>query len=160
MKGQTGFTLVELVTTMIILGIIAVAAAPRMFDRNVFDAVGFRDATKGLLRYAQKSAVAQRRTVCVHFSPSQAWLTIRSAAGDTACGVHALPTDPAPAGETPMAGPTGGSPFLVTAASGTGYAPTPANFNFQASGQPSAGRTLAITGSTSVTVEAVTGHVH
>lgn len=152
--------MVELIATLIIVGIIAVVAVPRMVDRSVFDSVGFRDATIGLLRYAQKSAVAQRRTVCVHFLPSQTWLTVRTAANDTACGVHPLPTDPPPAGETLMAGPTGPPPFLVTAASGTGYATTPSNFNFQASGAPSAGQSFTITGSTSVTVEAVTGHVH
>lgn len=160
MKALRGFTLIELVTTIIILGIIAVVAMPKIFDHNVFDAVGFRDATISLLRFGQKSAVAQRRTVCARFSATQAWLTMRSTAGDTACGVHASPGAPAPAGEVLLAGPTGTAPFLVTAQGGTGYTPTPASFYFLASGQPSAGQSFSVTGSGSVAVEAVTGYVH
>src|SRR3989338_11263391 len=60
-----GFTLVELIMTMIVVGILAVAVLPRFADVIVFEARGFRDETLSLLRYAQKSAVAQRRTVCV-----------------------------------------------------------------------------------------------
>lgn len=62
--AERGFTLVELIVTMIVVGILAVAVIPRFADQSGFDARGFRDGTLSVLRYAQKSAVAQRRQVC------------------------------------------------------------------------------------------------
>jgi MSHA pilin protein MshC len=63
--NQRGFTLVELITVIVVIGIIAVVAAPRFFDKNVFDSRGFYDQVISTLRYAQKTAIAQRTTVCV-----------------------------------------------------------------------------------------------
>lgn len=65
MKRSTGFTLVELIMTMVVIGVIAAVAAPRFFDNNVFKLRGFADQVQASLRYAQKIAIAQRTTVCV-----------------------------------------------------------------------------------------------
>lgn len=62
---SAGFTMIELVVTMIIIGILAVTILPRFDSLGSFDAAGFADQTKSLLRYAQKSAIAQRRWVAV-----------------------------------------------------------------------------------------------
>jgi MSHA pilin protein MshC len=43
---QRGFTLIELI--MVMLGVLAVFAAPRVFNRNDFEARGFHDQTLGL----------------------------------------------------------------------------------------------------------------
>ncbi|MEK7810720.1 MAG: prepilin-type N-terminal cleavage/methylation domain-containing protein, partial [Pseudomonadota bacterium] len=56
---QRGFTLVELITVMVIVGILAVVALPRFFDKNTFDSRGYADQVISTLRFAQKVAVAQ-----------------------------------------------------------------------------------------------------
>jgi len=61
---QRGFMLIELIMVMVMLGVLAVFAAPRIFNSDDFYARGFHDETLGLLRYAQKAAIAQRRSDC------------------------------------------------------------------------------------------------
>jgi len=73
---QVGFTLIELIVTLILLGILSVYALPRLLAPSDFYAFGFHGETLSYLRYAQKTAIAQRRTVCVAFSASSVTLTI------------------------------------------------------------------------------------
>src|ERR1700756_2928760 len=64
-RSQNGFTLVELVMVIVITGIVASFAVGRFFDRKGFEADIIVDRTKGMLRYAQKLAIAQNRPVFV-----------------------------------------------------------------------------------------------
>ena len=156
---QRGFTLVELVMVIVILGILAIFAAPRLFNSNGFYARGFHDETLGLLRYAQKSAVAQRRMVCVTFAASSATLTV-DADGSAATGTNGC--------EANLTGPKGESPAKVTAKGSVTYASS-TNFIFDGLGQPLNTSRVPLTTSTtiqvanaanSITVEATTGYVH
>lgn len=63
MRREYGFTLVELVAVMVITGIIASIAAPRFIGVDAFDARGSYGTLVSALRYAQKTAIAQRTTV-------------------------------------------------------------------------------------------------
>ena len=165
--AERGFTLVELVIIMIIVGILAVAAMPRFADRTDFDARGFYDGTLSALRYAQKSAIAQRRNVCVAFSaagvvPATITLRIRndfSTNCNAGCGNNALARD--------LAGPTGLVPHRVTAPAGVTFAAAaplvyPSNFNFCPSGAASAGQAFGVQqlpGNT-ITIVGATGYVY
>lgn len=149
--NQRGFTLVELITIMVIMGILAAVAAPRFFARNTFDSRGFYDQTLSTLRYAQKAAIAQRRQVCVAFTASTITLTIdNNTPPDGACNA-------APAGN--LTSPEGVTPYVVTAPAGVTLAGF-ADFGFNALGQPSAAQNIAVSGyGTAVVVEAETGYV-
>jgi MSHA pilin protein MshC len=153
---QRGFTLVELILVMVMIGILTALAAPRIVAGSDFNVQGFHDETLAYLRYAQKTAIAQRRTVCVVFAANSTTLNMASAATATTC-------------DTAMRGPRGESPAQVTGDEfDTMYAPTPANFNFDglgqlvdATGAALANQTIQISGAArTITVETGTGYVH
>lgn len=62
---QLGFTLVELITVMVVVGILGAVAAPRFLTRSGFDARAYSDQVRSLLRFGQKIAIAQNRPVFV-----------------------------------------------------------------------------------------------
>ncbi len=145
-----GFTLIELIMVIVMLGVLAVFAAPRMFNSGDFYARGFHDETLSLLRYAQKAAIAQRRTVCVNLNANGVTLNIFSA--NPAVGAcSAAPTLTLP--NTPR----GGTGLWATVASVT---LTTFQFTPLGSTNQAANVIITIDGSSAITVEAETGYVH
>lgn len=155
-----GFTLVELVMVIVLVGVLAVFVGPHLFSTGDFYSRGFHDKTLAYLRYAQKTAIAQRRTVCVTFSSNTVNLAIAAAAGTNVCAVIL----PGPSG-------AGGAAREAELAgkSGVTFNGTPGAFNFDGLGQPISTTTGALLNTQSIqvvgasrgiTVEAVTGFVH
>lgn len=153
MRTQHGFTLVELVVVILITGILALVAIPRIASTDEFAARGAYDFTMSGLRYAQKSAMAMRRNVCASLSGSTMTVTYASAAGvGAACS-----------GTNLLLHPANNLPFSNAAnvlPSGSAYTGSNA-LTFFADGTPSAAQVVTIAKyPTPVTVEAVTGYVH
>jgi MSHA pilin protein MshC len=129
---------------MIMVGVLAVFVAPKLTTSD-FEARGFHDETLALLRYAQKSAVAQRRTVCVTLNPTGVTANIFAA--------------------NPITGTCAAAPVLTppnTPRGGTGLSATVAGFSFTPLGitDQASNVVVSITGGTAITVEAATGYVH
>ena len=144
---QSGFTMIEMITTMIIIGILAAVVAPRFFIQQSYSDRGFYDQTLAITRFAQKSAIAIRRNVCVNVAPPSINLTYASAAGSgSACDTNL----PSPVG--------GSSPFTITAPTGTTLSPS-TTITFTGLGSAASTTTLTVSSRT-VTIESGTGYVH
>lgn len=157
-----GFTVVELVVTIVILGILAAIAIPRFAGRDTFDSRAFFDQATETVRYAQKVSVASRKQVYVCVTTSS---ITASLAADCS---------------TPLGHPVTGAPLAVSKPSAMSDL-TPLNFSFgapetsppQTGGQPctsalpciGAQITIALPGvpgdpARQIVVERETGYVH
>lgn len=87
-RPQGGFTMVELITVMILIGVLAAIGIPRLMGDNSTSAVVFGDQVASALRTAQKSAVAKRRVVCVTTFERRLELRISKAAGSATCDLQ------------------------------------------------------------------------
>ena len=153
LKEPAGFTLVELVMTMVIIGIMAAVAAPRFFSVSLFQARGYADQVKATLRYAQKIATVQNRYICVAFTTNSVTLTY-----DTTAPGSAHTTATCPGGS--LSSPSGQSPYKISAP-GSVTLSGATSFYFDTLGKPSAAQTITVAGyATQITVEAGTGYVH
>ena len=143
-----GFTIVELVVTIAILGLIAAVVGPRFIGRDAFASRGFYDEAQSVVRYAQKTAIAWRRPVYVCVTA-----TVVSAGSVAGCG-------------TLLVHPATGAALTTTAPSGVTL--TPVSFGFDGAGRPSPNvqvtvaisSTIANDPARSIVVEAETGYVH
>lgn len=122
--------MVELVVVIILIGIIGSIAAGRFFERSTFDTVAWTEQVRAMLRYGQKVAVAQNRSVFVRVTaervalcfadtadcagadqvPAPAGSNSGSAATRTACAADGWMCEGRPAGLT-MSAPSGAIVF-------------------------------------------------
>lgn len=73
-----GFTMVELIVVIVVLGIVALIAGPRFFSTSQFAAMGFADTAASATRYAQKLAMASGCPTRVQVTSSQVALFQRA----------------------------------------------------------------------------------
>ena len=164
MRQPRGFTLVELVVVLIVIGVLSVVAIPRLRGVDAFNTQGFTDRVMSGLRYAQKQAIAKRRNVCVVFSGTTITFTYAASAG---VAVNCSLSLTGPAGQTAFS--------IAPEKSGLSFSASPGSFAFDAQGRPitssSTGvvgaaltgvQTITVTGDGSRTfsVEPETGYVH
>ena len=71
-RRALGFTMVELVMVMVLMGILAAVAVPRLTQKSVLQERGVQDQLRGLLRSSRQLAITQGRDVCVLLLPNRA----------------------------------------------------------------------------------------
>lgn len=156
-RSQNGFTITELVVVIIMAGILAAVVLPRWRGETGFEERGLRDEVLSALRYAQKSAVASHRRVCVSFTATTLAATLDTSSGANDCAVTLI-------------GPSG-SALTVTASGSAQFAGgAPSSVGFDPLGRPVDGSAVLLTSARSITVqnlavlpitiEAETGYVH
>lgn len=87
MVKQRGFTIVELIMVIVIIGILAAVVGPRFFTKSNFDERFYFEEILSSVRYAQKLAVASGCSINVLVDSDGYQLTY-----DKGCGIGA--TDP------------------------------------------------------------------
>ena len=140
---QQGYTLLELVLVIVLLGILAAIALPK-FDSQATNAAWYYEQVRSAIRYAQRTAVAQRRCVFVTVSATQVSLFY----GDASCALSA----------TPVTQLADGQSYMLPAPTGAIVSGAPGTFGFNGLGQPTSAATVSISGR-AIVVSVETGYV-
>jgi MSHA pilin protein MshC len=148
-----GFTLVELVVVIAVLSIIAVVAMPRFANGDIFETRGDAGLLSSTLRYAQKTAIAQRRNVFVVHNAGANPITV-SLCFNADC-------------DQPVINPETGAAYVFTFSKSVVVSP-PDNLGFDSLGRaiPNEAASYVVTNknnnaqTVTINIEADTGYIH
>lgn len=144
-RRPRGYTMIELLVVLTVMGALAAVAIPRMTDRTALLERGFQDDVRSLLRHSRKIALSQQRGVCVLLAPNQASAVFANGVG---CNAAA-----------PVATPGNTDPFVIRAPAGVVLGGA-ALVRFNAAGQPVPNVDQVVTvGALALTVSRETGIV-
>jgi MSHA pilin protein MshC len=131
MPDMRGFTMVELILVIVIIGILSAVVGPRFFDRQGFDERLFFEESQAAVRYGQKLALASGCRTQVNLDNT---------------GYHLLQAVNCTSGaySAEVLGPDGETPFAASAP--TSVTLTTANFPvvFDSLGRPSSAASATV----------------
>ena len=135
---QTGFTLVEIIVVILVVGILAVTVMPRFFARTGYDERRALDDLMAATRYAQQLAMSRGGNVRVVFAGNS--YSVEYTDG------------------TPIRHPDGSGNF--TKSLPAGLSSTVTSISFNALGAPTPNGALISVGTVNFTLESDTGYVY
>ncbi len=146
-----GYTLVELVVVMTVVGVLAAVMGPRFFSQQTFAQRGYADELAAALRATQKVAVASGCPAQLTLSATGFAAAQQAAAGNTC--------NPADTGFSTAVIGADGQPLRDSAPAEVSVSPT-GSYLFDAQGRlASSPGTLITVGARSITLAATTGLV-
>jgi MSHA pilin protein MshC len=156
-----GYTMVELVVVMVLVGVLAAFTVPKMGAALASRDDAWRDGLVTALRYAQKTSVSHRRLVCVTVTNTDVTLNIASSNPSTTCNFKLWGIAGNGSGSTNAPFATSSNSSMTTAVSPTGviYFQPDGRSSTDAAGTTIASRTITPAGLSAITVNGETGHV-
>ncbi len=149
---QAGFTLIELVMVIVLLGILSATALPKFFDVSSYQQQAFFDDTLSAVHYAQKLAVATGCKVQVSITANA--YTLNSPADRSQC------LSSTPVFSLPVRNPGTGEATYTYSQTGVTLTSDHSTFYFDALGRASADVQLTIAGVKTISVVSDTGFVY
>lgn len=146
--------MVELITVLVLVGVLAVVAMPRLDGAMALRGSAWRDQIQAAVQHARSLAVGHRRLVCLAVATGELRLTMASANPATSCN-------------TTLAGPDGDARWAVDPQGLVVTASPAATLYFQPDGRISsdgagaspASFTLGVAGEAGLSINGSTGHV-
>lgn len=133
-RRARGFSLIELICCLVIIGILAAAAGPRMFDNSAFQAHGYAQEVADAVHEAQAVAVASNCAAEITINAANYSAMQRAVVGNTCAAAGGWVTPIKRSDGTALSG---------TAPNGISAAPA-MQIVFNASGQVTNGRPAAL----------------
>ncbi len=151
---QHGFTMVELIAVLLLVGVLAAVALPRLDGALALRGAGWRDQIKAGLLQARTLAQGHRRLVCVSLATGEIRLTLASA-------------NPASTCDAVLTGPDGDARWAVDAnninltqsPAGTLYFQPDGRITSDGAGSSAVNATVGLAGEPNLSLIGATGHV-
>ena len=134
-----GFTLVELIVVVLLIGILSISIAPRFFGVSSYEDRKAADELRSALRHTQQLAMNRGGNVQLVLTSTN--LTVQLSDG------------------TPLRSPDGRMPYEKTFPTNVAVSPVPSTITYNTLGKPNAGYAFTV-GTQTVTVEPETGYAH
>jgi MSHA pilin protein MshC len=144
-----GFTLVELVAVLVLVGILGAVTGPSFFDNNSYSERGYADEVATAIRHAQRVATASNCDVVFTISPVGYSAMQRAVAGATCAPAGAWITPVLRSDGLPLAGVTPQGAAVVANSVVV----------FAGNGEPDAAASAIVIGPHTINVAATTGLV-
>lgn len=153
-RPARGFTMVELIAVLLLVGVLAVVALPRLDGMLALRGTAWRDQVQAAALQARSLATGHRRLVCLTVITGEVRLAMASANPATSCNT----TLPGPDGDARWA--VDPKPLTVTVTpAGTLYVQPDGRITSDGAGLTAVNASVAIAGETTLQITGETGHV-